>query len=64
MRPLVAALARRPDIETLSAKLSLDGLTPEETREALAQCLEYIEKVDLVVEELRDKCAETARLLE
>lgn len=63
MKSLVTSLAQRPDIDTLSAKLALNELSPEETREALARCLEYIDRVDLVVEELRDKCAETARLL-
>jgi hypothetical protein len=64
VRPLVATLARRPDIDTLSSKLALGEVSPEEAREALAQCVEYIEKIEMVIDDLRDKCAETVRLLE
>ncbi len=62
--PLVASLARRPDIDALSSKLTLGEMSPEEVRAALAQCVEYIEKIEMVIDDLRDKCAETVRLLE
>jgi hypothetical protein len=60
----IATLARRPDIDQLASKLVLGELSPEETREALVRCVEYIEKIEIVIDDLRDKCAETARLLE
>lgn len=60
---MVPVLAKKPDTARLSAKLVLGEMTEAEVREALHQCVEYIENVEMALHELRDKCAETARLL-
>lgn len=60
---MVPTLAKKPDTATLSSKLALGGMTDEEVRAALHQCVEYIEHVEMALDDLRDKCAETARLL-
>ena len=60
---MVPTLAKKPDTATLSAKLAMAEMTEAEVRAALHQCVEYIEHVEMALEDLRDKCAETARLL-
>lgn len=63
IRTIVPTLATKPDTTALSAKLVGGGFTHEEALEALRQCVEYIEHVEMALDDLRDKCAETVRLL-
>lgn len=63
MRTVVPTLAKKPDTSTLSTRLARNDMDREEALDALASCVEYIEDVELVLEDLRDKCAEAVRLL-
>jgi exonuclease VII small subunit len=60
---VVPSLASKPDTVALSAKLVGGALSYEEALDALLQCVEYIENVEMALDDLRDKCAETVRLL-
>ena len=62
-RTVVPSLASKPDTVVLSAKLVGGGFTRDEALDALRQCVEYIENVEMALDDLRDKCAETVRLL-
>ncbi len=63
MRAVVTALASKPDTTRLSARLASDTMSRDEALEALRQCVEYIESVEMALDDLKDKCAETVRLL-
>ena len=63
MKAVVTTLASKPDTTLLSAKLATGSMTLDEALEALRGCVEYIENVELALDDLKDKCAETVRLL-
>lgn len=61
--PTYDPFAKRPDVDGFSLRIMTGELTHEDAVLALRQCVDYIERVEMTLDELRDKCLETARVL-
>jgi len=55
--------AKKPDLDSLNLRLMRMDLPHDEAIQALRQCIDYIERVEMSLDDLRDKCLETAKVL-